>query len=200
MWDSTNRSYPLKRSKGKKRQEPPHSYSSSLVIYTSRRDDTTTEDSDVTSASASTSNASKQNDNDIPKQNRQPASLPTQELLSLRHEGSLQARHAAMPSSDYASLSDIPHPEDLKRREDPERKISGSSLYEPVRQPERIFKVLFLIVIIFYSYYFISGSSCSTAVEHSSHDKEDVGPYPARCWAFLSSLSYQQCVINLCLS
>jgi ankyrin repeat protein len=43
-----SRSYPLKRTKAKKKPDSPLSYSSSLVIYTSsRRDDTTTEDSDA---------------------------------------------------------------------------------------------------------------------------------------------------------
>ena len=30
----------------------------------------------------------------------------------------------------------------------------------------------------------VRGSGCSTGVEHTPHDREVVGSYPARCWAF----------------
>ena len=40
------------------------------------------------------------------------------------------------------------------------------------------------------------GSGCSKAVEHAPHDIGVVGSNPARSWAFFSSLSYQQFVLN----
>ena len=39
--------------------------------------------------------------------------------------------------------------------------------------------------------YIKKGSGCSTAVERTSHDREIMGSYPARCWAFFSSLFHQ---------
>ena len=41
----------------------------------------------------------------------------------------------------------------------------------------------------------LSGSSCSTVVENTLHDREVVGLNPAGCRAFFSSLSYQKCVL-----
>ena len=39
-------------------------------------------------------------------------------------------------------------------------------------------------------------SGCSTAVEHTSCNREVVGSNPAGWWAFFSSLSYQWCILN----
>ena len=41
--------------------------------------------------------------------------------------------------------------------------------------------------------YKATGSGCTTEVEHMPHDREVMGLNPTECWAFFSSLSYQQC-------
>ena len=40
------------------------------------------------------------------------------------------------------------------------------------------------------------GSTFSTAVEHTPHDREVVGMNSDGTWAILSSLSHQKCVLN----
>jgi len=92
-----------------------------------------TEESDATSASASEVKNRYESASHVQKNNQKPASLPAQDTVRSRHDDS---RHAAsrleasrhghretMPSSDYASLSDIQHPEDFNL---PEKKVSGN--------------------------------------------------------------------------
>ena len=132
------RSYPLKRTKAKKKQDPPLSYSSSLVIYTSRGDETTTTTTEDSDATTSTSNRS-----------RNPNRLETSHLQihihdkepnyqrQRRHSVTYDPRENFHDGDDYASLPTL-----KPGVESPERSIAENVVYQPIKQPERVFKVI----------------------------------------------------------